>query len=178
MTMQFEAKINRTREIVKLTFSGLIDEDAKFPTFETRGVDKVVIDLDGVKGINSVGIRTWLDWVTPLSNQMALFFERCPKSIVLQFSMVKGFLPDRATVLSFYLPYYCDKCDYEGSHLVVVGQNFMIGPAGPSLLVDPKSEAKCEQIACGIQLTSAGVRALDRITKSIGNRGTGQSSGS
>jgi len=164
---EFKYSSKQSGDTLYLGFEGSIDEDAEFPLIELATVKKVFIDLNGIRGINSTGIREWLDWIRPISQSVEITLERCPKSIVLQFNMVAGFLPPKARVTSFYLPYYCDKCDYEGSHLVTVGQNVSKGPKGLAVDFDAKAAVKCADPDCEIEMTSAGARTLDQISKSV-----------
>lgn len=138
--------------ILYLGFEGSIDEDAKFPPLEGILAKKIIIDLFGVRAINSVGIREWLSWIRPVATKVEIQFERCQKSIVLQFNMVEGFLPVKASVGSFYVPFFCDKCGYEGSHLFKVGSDVQTAGKSVTLSFDPKTAAKCVQEKCEIEM--------------------------
>jgi hypothetical protein len=111
-----------------LTFNGSIDEDAKFPSVDGDRFTTIEIDLQGVKAINSVGIREWLNWIRPLADKAEITLTRCPKALVFQFNMVDGFLPARTKVESFYVPFFCEKCDKEDNVLLHVGKEVAISP--------------------------------------------------
>lgn len=164
---EFKYKVKQVEQTLYLVFEGLIDEDAKLPPVDLAKVKKIVLDLNDVCGINSTGIREWLDWIRRLEGEVELTLEHCPKSIVLQFNMVAGFIPPKARITSFYLPYYCDKCDYEGSHLVTVGREVFRGPKEATVQFDAQAAIGCEETDCEIALTSAGKRILEQISKSI-----------
>ena len=137
---------------LKLAFEGSIDEDAKFPLVDTSRIEKVIIDLNGIRAINSVGIREWLTWIRAFGAKAEVVFDRCPKSIVFQLNMVDGFLPPKATVSSFFVPYFCDKCGYEGSHLLSVGKDVVATAKGIVINFDAKSKAGCTQEPCEIEM--------------------------
>jgi hypothetical protein len=150
-----EFKFNQKFEgsTLRLAFEGSIDEDAKFPLVDSAKVQKVFIDMNGVRAINSVGIREWLTWIRTFGSKAEVVFERCPKSIVFQLNMVDGFLPPKATVASFFVPYFCDKCGYEGSHLLTVGKDAIAGPKGVTINFDATKAARCVQEApCEIEM--------------------------
>lgn len=109
-----------------LQFFGTIDEDVIFPSVDIAGIKQIVIDLQAVKTINSVGIREWLNWITPLASSVEMTLMNCPKALVFQFNMVEGFLPANAKVTSFYVPYYCESCDQEDNVLFQVGQDISL----------------------------------------------------
>lgn len=144
------AKLNGAT--LNLALEGSIDEDAEFPVVDTNTVKSVIIDLNGIRAINSVGIREWLAWIRPLSQGVAITLERCPKAMVLQFNMVDGFLPPKAKVSSFYVPYFCEKCDFEGSHLFTMGKHVTNGPNGPVISFNAKAASNCSQADCGIEI--------------------------
>lgn len=149
---EFKHTAKQNGDSLHLTFEGAIDEDTEFPALSLEAVKTVVIDLNGVRSINSVGIREWLAWIRPVAQTAEITLERCPKSMVLQFNMVDGFLPAGTKVTSFYVPYFCEKCDYEGSHLLTVGKDIVNDPAGVRVEFDAKAAAKCSDGACGIEM--------------------------
>src|ERR1700689_2326410 len=117
----FKSAVTSQGDVLALAFEGPIDEDVQFPAVD--GAAKTLkINLAKISSINSVGIREWLDWIKPLAEKMAIVLENCPKSMVLQFNMVEGFLPPKATVTSFFVPYFCDKCDLEKNILFTIGK--------------------------------------------------------
>jgi anti-anti-sigma regulatory factor len=133
-------KINKEKILdgLKVKMSGVIDEDAKLSEFSISGESKIEIDLNGVKSINSCGIREWLKWIgTAGSAQIKLF--QCPKVIIDQINMVQGFLPINGKVLSFYVPYYSEESSEEKNILLSFGKDYTdteIKP--PSSVLDEK----------------------------------------
>ncbi len=135
-----------------LTFDGAIDEDAGFPEINTAQFKKITIDLHSVKAINSVGIREWLDWIRPVADQAQITLMRAPKALVFQFNMVEGFLPPKATVTSFYVPYYCDKCDKEENVLFTIGKEVTAAGGAVKINFDPKKSTKCTDADCEMEM--------------------------
>lgn len=139
--------MNATRkdDNIHIQCSGFIDEDTVFPSLDLKGCNGITVDWQGAKGINSCGIREWLRWTEKLPNSVKLVFLNCPRIVVNQISMVKGFLPDTAVVQSLFVPYYCDHCDSVTSVLFRQGVEFnsdTINP--PSAVVCGKCGANTE----------------------------------
>lgn len=94
-------------------FSGSIDETLilHFDLF-TDTQEVVLLHLDGIVAINSTGIREWINLMGRLKSAK-IRLTKCPKVIVDQINMVKGFLPANAAVDSFYVPYFSEQSSSE-----------------------------------------------------------------
>jgi len=149
---EFKHTVKQAGDTLHLAFEGAIDEDTEFPSLNLSLAKKVVIDLNGIRSINSVGIREWLGWIRPVAQTAEITLERCPKSMVLQFNMVDGFLPPNTKVTSFYVPYFCEKCDFEGSHLLTVGKDVVNEAGAIKVNFDAKAAGKCGQNPCEIEM--------------------------
>lgn len=93
---------------------GQLDEDAtlsKIEISEKPGIHDILINWDGVKSINSCGIREWIKWIHTVPKDIRITFEKCPRIIINQVNLVNGFLPKGAVISSFYIPYFCASCD-------------------------------------------------------------------
>ena len=103
-----------TVEIVRgpvhqVTVAGVIDEDADLGALaELAGA--VELHLAGVRRINSVGVRMWVEAVSALDKRATLTFVGCSRAIVDQVNMIRGFL-GHGTVRSFHAPMRCEPCD-------------------------------------------------------------------
>src|SRR5262249_15170951 len=107
--MSFEVGKKQEGANLVLELKGSIDEDASFTNPDLGGSTAVVLDLEGINSINSVGIREWIKWMKgAFPSNLQLSVRRCPKIIVDQINMVSGFLPANAKVESFYVPFYAD----------------------------------------------------------------------
>lgn len=100
---------------VTLTLAGVINEDAElaFQRINDELVEAkaagVVVDFDKVSGINSLGVRGWVQFLRTIEPGRKVLFARCPPIIVMQINMIPSFL-DKATVTSFYANYICPAC--------------------------------------------------------------------
>ncbi len=112
--------IERDGNVIRV--SGIIDEHSDF-TGIFDGLDgKVIIDMDGIKRINSCGVREWVNMIK--SCDLDIEYISCPTAVVEQFNMVPEFLGRNAVVKSFYARYYCEECDNEQNFLLEVEKHF------------------------------------------------------
>lgn len=94
--------------VLRIEITGQLDEDAIFEEQSLGAADKIVIDLEKVKSINSCGIREWIKWIRSAKTDVPIELFNCPKVVVDQINMVAGFLPDNGVVRSFYVPFFCE----------------------------------------------------------------------
>lgn len=112
---RFKVEVNVVGNKAKVVLKGAIDEDSDFsPILKTSG--PVSINFKEVQSINSLGIRSWVNFLKDLSNR-EVHYEECPPIIVRQLNMVPSFL-GKAKVLSVFVPYVSDDTDEEKLVLV------------------------------------------------------------
>ena len=143
----FDAKIKEiSGNIFKINISGYLNENCELPKVLGQTKDSVVfIDCEYLKGINSVGIRSWILWLKDLEAQgfQRFEFENMHPPVLQQASFVQGFLPNSGTVNSFYLHYYCEDLDQEKEFKLVLGRDYnadrMMVPKIREEIVDSKN---------------------------------------
>jgi hypothetical protein len=133
------------------SFVGPIDESVQFPAVTSAG-GELVIDLNDVTYINSIGIKTWIQWITPVAETAKIELRRCPKSIIFQINMVKNFLPDNGRVSSFYLPLFCEECDREGAALLQVDRDIQVEGENVKVTADLKAAMGCDKPTCQVEV--------------------------
>ena len=141
MSTEFKSTLTENGPDLLVALQGTIDEDVVFPEVPAGKFQKITLDLQNVKSINSVGIREWLNWITPLAQNADFLLDNAPKAMVLQFNMVEGFLPQRAQVRSFYVPFYSESADQEENVLFRVGNEVFLKDGAVQMKYDAK-EAK------------------------------------
>ncbi|MGZ3707506.1 MAG: hypothetical protein ACXWPM_01550 [Bdellovibrionota bacterium] len=142
---QLRVTETKSGDSVSLEFFGSIDEDSDFTKISMAGAKDAKLDLGGVTAINSCGIREWIRWVRGVPSTIRVNYVKCPKIIIDQINMIEGFLPQGATVQSFYVPYYCEACENVTSVLFTRGQEFHSEKDGGKL--DVKGTMRCSN--CG-----------------------------
>jgi hypothetical protein len=149
---QFKHSVKPDGDSLDLTFEGAIDEDVVFPVIDLTSAKKINIDLKAITSINSVGIREWLDWIRPLADKALVTLVNCPKAIVFQFNMVEGFLPAKAVVGSFFIPFFCEKCDREDNVLVKTGNEVTVSDGVAKVDFGGKPPVNCKQASCEMEM--------------------------
>ena len=124
------------RDVV--TIAGVVDETSDLGPLTRLGERPIVVDLRGVRRINSYGVRVWLDAVRLVPLPTRLTFVHCPPPVVDQCNMVSGFL-GHGTMQSFYGPMTCRECDEALDRLFEVAE---VRAAGGKLPVTPCPRCK------------------------------------
>jgi len=118
-----DLKMNKVGEQLKVEIIGTIDEDMDFTQFNLAGNQTIEFEMNGIKSINSCGIREWIKWMGT-ADSAKMTFSHCPKVIIDQINMVEGFLPASAKVVSFFVPYYNDDSGSEKNVLFQYGSEY------------------------------------------------------
>lgn len=103
----------------QMILKGSIDEDTNLSAL-TNGTGPIHLNLSGVKSINSLGIRSWVNFWKTVSNREVFYWE-CPPLIVRQMNMIPSF-SGQARVQSVLVPYICDQCESEELKLIECGR--------------------------------------------------------
>jgi hypothetical protein len=122
---KFQISIEKKNDRALVALSGSIDEDSIFTHKNILDAKEMEVDFKNVDSINSCGVREWFKWLDKIPLEMPIKYFNCPKFIVDQVNMVAGLLRKGITVHSFYVPYYCEKCNQETSILFTSGKEFV-----------------------------------------------------
>lgn len=113
MSEKFSFNMNISNGKAHIQLHGMMDEDMDLAKAEGVSENTMIIDFDKVEGINSCGIRDWIEFLSKLNGVGNIVYQNCPQVIIEQMNMVKGFIPENAEILSFYAPFFCESCDNE-----------------------------------------------------------------
>ena len=109
-----EVKENRQGEVLELTLAGALNENSNLALNSLEGATKIVFDLSGLTGINSIGISIWLKFLKAIkaetSDKVELEFKNCPTIFIDQVGLLPNFIPSSSTIVSFFAPYTCNDC--------------------------------------------------------------------
>jgi anti-anti-sigma regulatory factor len=136
-------RIKERAGFTSVELTGDIDEHAGLAALASLS-GKVVFQLSGVRRINSMGVREWVNFVRALPGVTELVLTQCSPAFIAQLNMIHGFAGP-AKVHSFFAPYVCERCNREELKLLEVATHF---PDGCSF--DRVPELRCEQ--CGLAL--------------------------
>jgi hypothetical protein len=143
--MQHKCDISQKYTILAL--SGAIDENADFRNLPVVENQFLVIDLNLVTHINSMGVRNWILWMTSLNHIQSILLRRVPAIIVNQMNVLDGFKPMAAIVESLYVPYHCHDCDQTTYLLAERGRDYREAYADSPAYVRIPAQRPCQR--CG-----------------------------
>ena len=112
--------LTRVGEVLQIGVRGDINEAAEAELSELSEkieVGRVTFETSRVDLINSLGIRSWIQFVQGLRRKgVTIEYQKCSSSVVDCCNMHKSFaLPGE--VASLFVPMFCKKCEVEESQL-------------------------------------------------------------
>lgn len=107
---------------------GNLDESANLaPLVAMAG--PLVVDLGEMGRINSIGVRTWMNFVKAREKAGApLAIERCSPMMVGQITMITRFMGAQPHVKSLLVPYFCKKCQREHAEVLAAVPGARVSP--------------------------------------------------
>jgi hypothetical protein len=111
---KFHYKLENSKDTIEIQINGVMDTDLRIENLNLLSIETVVINFDGVTGINSLGTKNWVNF---LDNNdfpsVSLIYKKCRPGVVDQMNMTHAFMPEHVEVESFYVDYMCEKCEHE-----------------------------------------------------------------
>lgn len=108
---------------VHVNISGVLDENATLPDFNDEIFGQMIVNLEGLKMINSLGTRRWLKWIKSIRARGGIVLSKCSPPFISQANVLQNFVPQGAKVESLNVPYLCTKCSHESLVLFTVGKD-------------------------------------------------------
>jgi eukaryotic-like serine/threonine-protein kinase len=100
------------------TLAGDITERSDLSPLLSVSSARLVLDLSGVRRINSTGVRSWIRFMSTLSKRTGkIELERCSVVIVHHLNMISSF-KGAASVRSVLAPYECPNCEESKLELI------------------------------------------------------------
>jgi hypothetical protein len=115
----------------KAVLSGFLDENSVLTPLTTTG-GELTVNFKDVSRVNSCGVREWVN-ILPKIPAGTLRYEECPLVVVKQLNAVPDF-QGKASVVSFFAPYFCEGCDAEAVRLLTTES--VVGEKAPELTCD------------------------------------------
>ncbi len=114
-TGRLEVALSSSGQEHHVVLSGQLDERADLGQVADKLSGTVVLDLEHVSFINSIGVREWIRLLRALHEKgVRTTLRRCSEAMVHQMNMIVETVT-HARVESFYVPYMCDACGGEAS---------------------------------------------------------------
>lgn len=117
-------------ERARIVMKGDITEAVNLEELLPNVVGRISFDMSQVRYMNSLGVRTWVEFLER-ANAQGYEFHACSISFVLQASTVKGVL-GRGTVVSFFAPYACASCEHQEERLLQSATVLAAGHKAPT----------------------------------------------
>ncbi|MCX5713560.1 MAG: hypothetical protein NT033_01855, partial [Candidatus Omnitrophica bacterium] len=111
-----------TQDALLINFYGIIDENAIFGRIFETDKKKIVVNLRGVKRINSCGVREWVNALRSIPQEKRLEFVECSLAMIKQFNMIANF-GSHGRIRSFVAPYFCSRCNRQFEKVVVLDEH-------------------------------------------------------
>ena len=106
--------------------------------------NQVLIDFSAVEYFNSLGIRTWVNFLRVLRDGRQVAYEHCPMDFLQQINMMPA-LSQGVEIQSFQADFACKNCGFEKS----LGFTCKVGKQG---LLDEMGRQSCERCGCDFAL--------------------------
>jgi hypothetical protein len=99
-------------DCLTLLVDGEIHENFKAKLVPIPEAKSYLINLAGLKSINSLGIREWSTFMNAICQRATVTLEDCSVVFIDQANIVPQILA-KAKVTSFFAPYFCPQCNLE-----------------------------------------------------------------
>lgn len=140
---KLEGRLARGEGFTVVRLDGVIDEHNELASYTERigSGEALFIDLGGVKRLNSVGVRDWVNWLRALKPKFAriVLFD-CPPPVMNEVNFVKNFA-DGAHITTFSVPLFCARCNKEENRLL---ESAALKSGGRKLPSFACGQASCE----------------------------------
>lgn len=140
MDASLETTVRSAEGTVHLGLSGTISEHFDLGPHLKTALEcrKLVIDVGGIRRINSAGVRNWITFLGQVPATTEVWFESLPIVMVEQANMILNFL-GKARVRSLMAPYFCYACQDTDTKMITIDD-------GTFDVKDPKPPAfKCSR---------------------------------
>jgi hypothetical protein len=123
-----QARVEQRDGVSWVALIGNVDESVDLaPLIAMAG--PLVVDLGEMDRINSIGVRTWMNFVKAREKAgAALTIERCSPMMVGQITMITRFMGSQAHVKSLLVPYFCKKCQREHAEVFAAVPGASVSP--------------------------------------------------
>lgn len=120
---RLDVDVQRTGDGDVVRLVGQVDDQATLSDLLAQLGTRVIIDLGGVRFINSVGVREWIVFLASLSDRgSSVVLRNVSEPMIHQMNMVVE-ASGKATIESFHAPFVCEGCGSERSVLIDVAAN-------------------------------------------------------
>ena len=135
--------IETVGEDIVLHLPVTINEEIEFPKERPLLRSRIIFDCANTRLVNSMGASLWIEWMRRNDRRQQYVFRNCPRKVVEMMSYMPDFLPHEYTVESFFAPYECLDCGFEGIELALRGKDFLEAQGSEAPTVKVPTELNC-----------------------------------
>lgn len=117
-----QAKVNGSK--IECFLEGPINENCDLYDYDIRLAKELILDLEKVTFINSIGVKKWILWTVRIPPNCSVAILKSPFMIVSQINTVLGFIPKNTILESFNAPFICSDCTSDQYFLLKRGDHF------------------------------------------------------
>lgn len=117
-------KFKREGTVIQIEIEGSIGETSPFFTIPIKDSTEIIIDMDKMTYMNSIGVKNWIIWTMKIPSKCEVKLLNAPVLIASQASMVQGFVTPKIKIESVRIPYACESCGLEKSELAQANKDF------------------------------------------------------
>jgi hypothetical protein len=121
-----QVRVEQVGGVSRVYLKGPIDEHCQLKDIFAPLEGELVINLEGIERINSMGVHRWVQPFDALTQRARVTVEAISYPVVLQANCVAN-LFGAAHVISCVAPFFCDRCRVNRTVIVKVDA---LGPAG------------------------------------------------
>jgi hypothetical protein len=95
-----------------IILAGPVDESATNTLISLKNLPNgpYIFNLIGLSGINSIGVRNWLNFMKEFQIQHEVRFSNCTVEFIRQVNMIPPFI-GKGKIESFFAQFYCETCE-------------------------------------------------------------------
>ena len=115
-SMSFSYQASKQNDDLVFTLGEVIDESFDIPLNELASTSSLHVEMGRVSSLNSEGTRRLTKWLWDGHNlypKLAISLSKVPPVVAKQLMAVRSFVPEKVTISSLLVPFYCEACDLE-----------------------------------------------------------------
>ncbi len=120
---EISATVEHQGDKARVALVGSVTETADLSRILTSVPRHVVLDLAGIRRVNSSGVLLWIAFLRDIKRMGAtITLERCSPAVVAQLNSVSSFRGG-SEVRSVLAPYDCSRCGHEQFREILLGSS-------------------------------------------------------
>ena len=116
-------------DTLEIVLEGSIDERCPLFKIGVGNAKKIVLNLEKIDYINSMGVKYWILWSVQLPSDLEIHIQKASMAVINQACSVHNLFSPQTVVESFMAPYLCPNCYAESCALVSLRTDYSYATA-------------------------------------------------